>query len=91
MKLPPKYVKHLNSQLADIGISDIHVVSDISMFSGLDKLMLHIYMDIGIGNENEPMAPKSKLGWVIVGERQNANNNVTYTRFSRNLIPKTSF
>ena len=50
--------------MADIGISDIHVVSDISILSGVDKLMLHIYMDIGVGNENEPMAPKSKLGWV---------------------------
>ena len=47
-------------------------------------------MDIGVGNENEPMAPKSKLGWVILGERQNANNTVTQTRFPRNLIPKTS-
>ena len=39
--------------------------------------MLHIYMDIGVGNENEPMAPKSKLGWVIFGEGQNADNTVT--------------
>ena len=63
--------------MTDIGISDIHVVSDISILSGVDKLMLHIYMDIGVGNENEPMAPKSKLGWVIFGERHNANNTVT--------------
>ena len=63
--------------MTDIGISDIHVVSDISMLSGVDKLMLHIYMDIGVGNENEPMAPKSKLGWVIFGERQNVKNTVT--------------
>ena len=47
------------------------------MLSGVDKLMLHIYMDIGVGNENEPMAPKSKLDWIIFGERQNANNTVT--------------
>ena len=65
--------------MTDIGISDIHVDSDISMLSGVDKLMpyIYIYMDIGVGNENEPMAPKSKLGWVIFGERQNANNTVT--------------
>ena len=63
--------------MTDIGISDIHVVSDISILSGVDKLMLHIYMDIGVGNENEPMAPKSKLGWVIFGEGQNADNTVT--------------
>ena len=47
------------------------------MLSGVDKLMLHIYMDISLGNKNEPMAPKSKLGWVIFGKRQNANNTVT--------------
>ena len=63
--------------MTDIGISDIHVVSDISMLSGVDKLMPYMYMDIGVGNENEPMAPKSKVGWVIFGERQNANNTVT--------------
>ena len=60
--------------MTDKGISDIHVVSDISMLSGVDKLMLHIYMDTGVGNDNEPMAPISKPGWVIFGERQNANN-----------------
>ena len=53
--------------MADIGISDIHVVSDISILSGVDKLMLHIYMDIGVGNENDPMAPKTKLGWLFWG------------------------
>ena len=63
--------------MTDIGISDIHVVSDISMLSGVDKLMPYMYMDIGVGNENEPMAPKSKVGWVIFGESQNANNTVT--------------
>ena len=63
--------------MTDIGISDIHVLSGISMFSGVDKRMLDIYMDICVGNENEPMVPKSKLGWVILGERQNANNTVT--------------
>ena len=34
-------------------------------------------MGIGVGNENEPMAPKTKLGWVIFRESQNANNTVT--------------
>ena len=34
-------------------------------------------MDIGVVNENEPMAPKTKLDWVIFGERRNANNTVT--------------
>ena len=63
--------------MTDIGISDIHVVTDISMLLGVDKLMLHMCMEIGVGNENEPMVPKSKLGWVIFGERQNANNTVT--------------
>ena len=48
-------------------------------------------MDVGIGNENEPMTPKTKLGWFISGERRNANNTVTQTRFPRNLIPKISF
>ena len=77
--------------MTDIAISDIHVVSDISILSGVDKLVFHIYMNLGVGNKNEPMAPKTKHGWVILGERQNANNTVTKMRFPRNLIPKTSF
>ena len=54
--------------MTDKGINDFHVVSDILILSGVDKLMLYIYLDIGVGNENEPMTPKTKLGLVIFGD-----------------------
>ena len=41
-----------------------------------------------VGNENEPVAPKTKLGWVIFGERQNTNKYPNITPFSKEFDPE---
>ena len=47
--------------MTDIGFTNIDVVGDISILIGGDDPMLHICMDISIGNENEPMTPKANI------------------------------
>ena len=49
--------------------------------------MLHIFMDIRIGNKNEPVAYKTKLGWVIFGEHQNTNQCPYINTFSKEFDP----
>ena len=59
--------------MTDIDFSNIDVDSDISILIGADNSMLHLYTDIHVGNENEPVALKTKLGWVIFRGCQNNN------------------
>ena len=75
--------------MTDISISNIDVVSDISILYGADDHMLQIYMDLGVGNENEPVAPKTKL--VLVLFLGNVRIIINTLHFSRNLIPKIPF
>ena len=84
MKFPPKCLnlKHSYSHLIDIDFSNIYVDSDISILIGADNAILHLYTDIRVGNENEPVALKTKLGWVIFGGRQNNNKYPNINAFS---------
>ena len=87
MKLPRKFLnldiaKHLYGHLADKEFCNMVVGSDISILIGADNPMLHLYTDIRVGNENEPMALKTKLGWVIFGGRQNNNKYPSINAFS---------
>ena len=74
--------------MTDKGISNIDVVIDILMLSEANNLTLHIYMDIGIGFENEPVALKTKLCWVFWGERQNNNKYPNINAFSKKFDPE---
>ena len=60
----------------------IDVNSDISILIGADNPMLHLYTDIRVGNDNEPVALKTKLGWVIFWGRQNNNKYPNKNAFS---------
>ena len=87
MNLPPKClnldkVKHSYSHLKDIDFSNIDVDSDISILIGADNPMLYLYMAIRVGSENEPVALKTKLGWVILGGHQNNNKYPNINVFS---------
>ena len=45
-------------------------------------------MDIREGNKNEFVAPKTKLGWVILGKRQNTNKNPNINAVSKEFDPE---
>ena len=71
--------------MTDIDFSNIDVDSDISIFIGADSPMLNLYTDIRVGNENEPVALKTKLGWVIFGGRLNNKKYPNINVFSNKL------
>ena len=75
--------------MADISISNIDVVSDISILYGADDHMLQIYMDLDVGNENQPVAPKTIL--VLVLFLENVRIIINTLHLSRDLIPKIPF
>ena len=90
MKLPPKCfnldkVKHSYSHLTHIGFSNIDADGAISILIGADNPMVHLYTDIRVGNENEPVALKTKLGWVIFGGHQNNDKYPNMNAFSNEL------
>ena len=45
-------------------------------------------MDKCVGNKNEPVVSKTKLGWVIFGERQNTNKYPNISPFSKEYDPE---
>ena len=53
--------------------------------------MHHIYLDIRVRNKTEPVAPKTKPGWVIFRERQNTNKYPNINVFSREFDPENIF
>ena len=90
MKLPPKCfnldkVKHSYSHLTHIGFSNIDADGAISILIGADNPMVHLYTDIRVGNENEPVALKTELGWVIFGGHQNNDKYPNMNAFSNEL------
>ena len=46
--------------------------SEISVLIGADNPMLHMHTDVRVGKENEPVALKTKLGWVIFVGNKNS-------------------
>ena len=53
--------------------------------------MDHIYLAMRVRNKNEPVAPKTKLGWVIFRERQNTKKYPNINAFSREFDPENIF
>ena len=87
MKLPPTCldldkVIHSYSHFTDIDFSNTDADTDISILTGADNSMFHLYTDIRVGNEYEPVAHGTKLGGVILGGRQNNNKYPNISTFS---------
>ena len=45
--------------------------SEISVLIGADNPVLHMYTNVRVGEENKPVALRTKLGWVIFGGNKN--------------------
>ena len=50
--------------------------------TGVDNPMLHMYTDVRVGKENEPVALKMKLDWVMFGGNKN-NKTWSVDAFSK--------
>ena len=87
MKLPSHRIttyklKNCYNHLADIQFTPFDKSSEISVFIGADDPMLHMYTDVRVGKENEPVALKTKLAWVLFGGNKN-NKTLNVNAFSK--------
>ena len=71
------YYKHLGG----IQFTPFDKSSEISVLIGADNPMLHMYTNVRVGKENEPVALKTKLVWVIFGGNKN-NKPLSVNAFS---------
>ena len=68
MKLPSQRINtdklknYYEQHLAGIQFTPFDKSSEISLLIGADNPMFHMYTDVRIGKENEPVALKTKLG-----------------------------
>ena len=86
MKLPSQRIntdklKNYSKYLAGIQFTPFNICSEISVLIGADNPMLHMYTNVQIGKENEPVALKTKLGWVIFGGNK-SNRMLSVNTFS---------
>ena len=86
MKLPSQRIntdklKKCYNHLAGIQFTPFDKNSEISVLIGADNPMLHMYTDVHVGKENEPVALKTKLGWVIFGGNKNRNKMLSVNVF----------
>ena len=86
MKLPSQRIntdklKNYYEHLAGIQFTPFDKSSEISVLIGADNPMLHMYTDVRIGKKPEPVALKTKLGWVIFGGNK-YNKKLSLNAFS---------
>ena len=74
-------LKNYYKYLADIQFTPFDKSSEISVLTGADSPMLHMYTNARVGKENESVALKTKLGWIIFGENKN-NRTLSVNEFS---------
>ena len=65
--------------LRDLDLTSIDG-NDAAILIGTDFPQLHLYRDIKIGKDDEPIAIQSTLGWVLLGGK---DNNKKTTRPNR--------
>ena len=86
MKLPSQRIntdklKNYYKYLTGIQCTPFDESSEISVLIRANNPMLHMYTEARVGKENEPVALKTKLGWVIFGGNKN-NKTLSVNAFS---------
>ena len=71
------------SHLKDVPIDIID--KDVSILIGADLPHLHICHDVNSGNQNEPIAILTKLGWVLLGGN-NSKAEISLTHITSDKI-----
>ena len=87
MKIPSQRIntdklKNCYKHLEGIQFTSFDKSSDISVLIGADNPMLRMYTNVRVGKENEPVALKMKLGWVMFGGNKN-NKTLSVDAFSK--------
>ena len=81
-RIDMKVLQNQHNYLKDVEIEEC--IHEVNLLIGADHPLIHLYTEIRSGNNNEPVALKTKLGWVLMGGNQTSNN------ISANRITVTS-
>ena len=61
--------------------------NDVAILVGADFQKLHLYRDIKIGKDHEPIPIQSTLAWVLLGGKDNNQNFISSNSFASFVSP----
>lgn len=77
-------VKNNYKHLHDISFPTLYQ-SDVTVLIGADHPELHLHQEFKTGNPGDPVAVKTKLGWMLMGGKRK-ENNINCNHLSKNSI-----
>ncbi|XP_064637875.1 uncharacterized protein LOC135494055 [Lineus longissimus] len=65
-KCPPQQISTSWDHIQELGLTDIDA-SEVQLLIGVDVPLAHVHTDTRMGDETEPIAVKTPLGWMLMG------------------------